>query len=250
MKITVATVCYNSADTIKKTMDSVLGQSYGDLEYIIVDGASTDETMSYVREYQKKYDIVVISEPDKGLYDAMNKAADMATGKYILYMNSGDIFASDTAVEKMVPFLEDRPELAYGNVIRCKRRGEVLETYHGSNIAMRLVLMGRMMCHQSIFTRTDIMKQYRFNLDFSITADYDFIVRLLHDKKRLKYVDVTVSKVDSVEGISSSVSNMDKMRQQDDASLRANFPILYYLVTPPKAVIRAVRRHQEKKLMK
>lgn len=249
MKITVATVCYNSADTIEETMQSVLNQTYKDIEYIIVDGASKDDTMSKVRSYEKEHGMVVISEPDKGLYDAMNKAADMATGDYILYMNSGDIFADNTAVEQMVPFLEDRPELAYGNVIRSKKQGEILETYRGKNVEMKLVLMGRMMCHQSIFTRTDIMRKYRFNLDFSITADYDFIVRMLHDKQRFKYVDVTVSKVDSIEGISSSVANMDKMRQQDDASLKTNFPFLYYLVTPPKAIIRMIRRSQEKKLL-
>lgn len=249
MKITVATVCYNSANTIEETMKSVLGQTYKNVEYIIVDGASTDNTLKIVKEYETKHYISVISEPDKGLYDAMNKAADMATGKYILYMNSGDLFADDMAIEKMVPYLKEGHELVYGNVIRCKEDGEHLETYHGRNVPLKLALQGKMMCHQSIFTRTDIMRKYRFDLNFSITADYDFILRMLHDKRAFKYVDVTVSKVDSIEGISSLVQNMDKMRKQDDISLKNNFPVLYGLVAPPKEVIRAVRRIVEKRKM-
>ena len=92
------------------------------------------------------------------------------------------------------------------------------------------------------------MREYGFDLDYSITADYDFIMRAMHDKRKFKYVnDVTVSKVESIEGISSLVKHMDIMRAQDDKSLRTNFPLLYMLVTPPKSVIRMFRRIAEKR---
>lgn len=249
MRVTVATVCFNCENTIEETIKSVLSQTYEDIEYIIIDGDSKDDTMQIVRAYEANNKMVVVSEPDKGLYDAMNKAADMATGQYILYMNSGDLFADKHAVENVAPFLKDNYELVYGNVIRCRKDGEHLEKYHGYKKDLRMALQGRMMCHQSIFTRTDVMRKYRFDLSFSITADYDFVLRLMHDKKTLKYVDVTVSKVDSIEGISSLVSNMDKMREQDDKSLKKNFPVLYTLVTPPKALIRFIRRKNEKRVM-
>lgn len=247
MKITVATVCYNCADTIELTMNSVLGQSYENIEYIIVDGASTDTTMSIVRRYENDNHITVVSEPDKGLYDAMNKAADLASGDYILYMNSGDVFASDDAVEKMVPYLLKNSPMVYGNVIRIKENGEYLETYSGKHREMVMALQGKMMSHQSIFTRTDIMRKYRFNLEYSITADYDFVLRLMHDHQQMQYADVTVSKVENIEGISSKTDNLDKMRKQDDMSLKQNFPLWYWIIYIPKGIVRITRRFLENK---
>ena len=248
MKVTVATVCFNSEDTIEKTIESVLEQTFEPIEYIIIDGHSSDSTVDKIEKYKKEHDIVLVSEQDKGLYDAMNKAAKLATGDYILYMNSGDVFADSDSVKKMAAYLDGGNEIVYGNVIRCKLAGEELERYHGKKIELRLLLQGKMMCHQSVFVRTDIMREYGFDLDYSITADYDFIARTLHDGRKFRYVnDITVSKVDSIEGISSRVINMDAMREQDDRSLKQNFPIWYMIVTPPKAVIRYFRRIAEKR---
>ena len=242
MKITVATVCFNSASTIENTIISVINQTYKDIEYIIVDGKSNDSTMDIIERYAERNGIFVISEPDKGLYDAMNKAADIATGDYILYMNSGDVFASDDAVEKVVPFLLEKPCMCYGNVIRIKNDGEHMETYHGRFKEMKLVLQGKMMCHQSMFTRLETMRKYRFDLDYSITADFDFLVRLLRDKQRIQYADVTISKVDNIEGISSLSENLNIMRNQDDRSLKVNFPMWYYVLFIPKGLIRLIKK--------
>lgn len=241
IKVSVVTVSYNSSKTIKRTIESVLHQSYENLEYIIVDGASKDGTMTIIGEYVTKYGIKVLSEPDDGLYDAMNKATDLATGDYILFMNSGDIFADDDVIADMEEVLEEKHDLVYGNVIRIKPKGNVIEKYYGKHKIMSLLLQGKMMCHQSIFTRTDIMRQYGFNLEYSITADYDFIMRLMHDKRNLVYVDRTVSVVDNIEGISSSQENLNVMRQQDDYSLKANFPGWYMIVTPIKKIKRLFR---------
>ena len=247
LKISVATVCYNCKDAIAKTIDSVLMQSYREIEYIIVDGASTDGTLDIVDKYIEDDRIVLISEPDEGLYDAMNKAADKATGDYIIYMNSGDVFASDDVLYNIMNYLDGKNELVYGNTVRLKPNGKILEKYGNRYTPMFLLLQGRMMCHQSIFTRCDIMKQYRFNTDHSITADYDFLMRMVHDKRMLQYADVTVSIVDNIEGISSTISNMDEMRKQDDKSLKENFPAWYYTLIIPKGLIRGIRRIGEKK---
>ena len=238
MKVTVATVCYNSIDTIEDTIRSVISQTYDEVEYIIVDGASDDGTMAVVDRYKDVHGIVTLSEPDKGLYDAMNKATGLATGDYILFMNSGDIFADENVIKDLSAVLEEGHDLVFGNVIRKKPHGQIIEKYHGRHKIMSMLLQGRMMCHQSIFTRTDIMKQYGFDLKYSITADYDFIMRLMHDKRDLVYVYRTVTVVDNIEGISSSKDNVSIMRQQDDDSLKANFPVWYMIVTPIKKIKR------------
>ncbi len=121
MKITIVTVCYNSEKTISKTIESVIGQTYRDIEYIIIDGASKDRTVEIVNKYREKHNIVLVSEPDTGLYDAMNKAIVIANGKYILFMNSGDIFADEHVVQKMSTYLESEEDIIYGNVIRCRK---------------------------------------------------------------------------------------------------------------------------------
>ena len=245
-KITVATVCYNSADTIEKTIISVLEQTYEEIEYLIIDGASCDNTLEIIRKYSDDSRMTVISEPDKGLYDAMNKAAKHATGDYIMYMNSGDIFAGKNAVMSVSDFLNGENEMVYGNVIRIKKSGRIFEKYGSRYTPMFLLLQGRMMCHQSIFTRCDIMREYGFDERYSITADYDFLMRMVRDKRRLRYVDVTVSIVDNVEGISSTVTNMDEMRRQDDMSLKHSFPVWYYTLKLPKEMVRIVRRKSER----
>ena len=246
-KISVVTVCYNCEDTIEKTILSVVKQTYSSIEYFIVDGLSSDRTVDVVRKHLKDKRIIFISEPDDGLYDAMNKAIDIASGDYIIFMNSGDIFASETVLSDIIEALDGNNELVYGNVIRLKHGGRVLEKYGNRYTPMFLLLQGRMICHQSIFTRCDIMKEYRFNTDFSITADYDFLTRVIQNKRKMKYVDITVSIVDNEEGISSTISNMDIMREQDDKSLKENFPMWYYAMVLPKGFIRGIRRIREKK---
>ena len=238
LKVTVATVCYNSIDTIEDTIKSVVLQRYDDVEYIIVDGASDDGTMDIINRYKDVHGIVTLSEPDKGLYDAMNKAIGLATGDYILFMNSGDVFSDENVIKDLSAVLAEGHDLVFGNVIRNKPQGQIIEKYHGKHKIMSLLLQGRMMCHQSIFTRIDVMRQYGFDLQYSITADYDLIMRLMHDKRDLVYVDRTVSVVDNVEGISSSKDNLNIMRQQDDDSLKANFPVWYMIVTPVKKIKR------------
>ena len=122
-KVTVVTVCFNCEDTIEKTIISVIRQTYSEIEYIIVDGASSDMTMEVINKYSIDERIIVISEPDNGLYEAMNKAVDKASGDYIVFMNSGDVFASYSAISDISKFLNGSNELVYGNVIRLKPRG-------------------------------------------------------------------------------------------------------------------------------
>lgn len=245
MKLTVATVCFNAEKTIEETIKSVLAQTYQNIEYLIIDGKSTDRTLELIGKYQTDSRVRVISERDSGLYDAMNKAASVCGGEYILYMNSGDLFADRRVLADVVPCLD--ADIIYGNVIRVRQDGKHLEKYEGKHVVMRLLLMGRMICHQGMFTRADLMRAYRFNEQYTITADYDFVVRAHKNKCSMRHVDRTVAVVDSVEGISSRTANNDIMRREDDRSLRENFPVWYYLIKLPKECVRGLKRHAEQR---
>lgn len=241
-KISVITVCLNTEDTIAETIESVLCQTYENVEYIIMDGCSTDKTLEIIRRYEEQPKMRVFSGKDSGLYNAMNKGIDINSGDYILFLNSGDVFADKEALSKVMAEIEitdtKEPELIYGNVIRTYADGCKLEKYPGRHIVFKLLMMGRMPCHQSMLTRADIMRKYRFDESYKICADFDFLTRCLREHVQMQYVDVTVSKVDSVEGISSQAANLNLMRAEDDRSIRENYPLMYYAMWLPKKIIR------------
>ncbi|MDE7019132.1 MAG: glycosyltransferase [Lachnospiraceae bacterium] len=187
MKITVVTVCLNVEETIEATIQSVLAQTYQDIEYLIIDGMSNDGTINIINKYVNDKRIRFFSEKDNGIYNAMNKALGICTGKYIIYMNSGDVFYDDKVLEDMVPNFQY--DLVYGNALIKTRLGDKLETYQGKWKMIYWLFIGRMMSHQSLFVKTDIMHLYQFNECFQIRADYDFIIRALKDKRSLKYID-------------------------------------------------------------
>lgn len=245
LKITVVTVCLNAVDTIAATIESVLGQTYENLEYLIMDGMSADGTQEIIRRYEDDERVRAVFERDSGLYNAMNKGLALCSGQYILYMNSGDLFYDEKVIEDMVPHLN--ADLVYGNTLRHTRQGEKLEKYYGRHKLMWLLLSGRMMSHQSLFTRTDIMRAFRFDEQYRISADYDFVVRAKKNGCSIKYVDRTVSVMDNMKGISAQIGNYDIMRMEDDRSLRRNYTCIYYLIKIPKGFVRAVRRIYERR---
>ena len=234
--ITIVTVCFNSESIIEETMQSVFAQTYSDKEYIIIDGKSTDCTMDIINKYKDCEYLKVVSEPDRGLYDAMNKSLTLAKGEYILFLNSGDIFCDEKVFSDMAPCLTE--DIVYGNVIRKTHQGDKVEKYPGKYKLFWLLLQGKMVSHQVIFTRTDIMRKYQFDEAYKITADFNFLVRAVHDQCSLRYVERNVSVMENREGISARPENLDIMRTEDDRSLREYFPVWYYLLKPIKYIVR------------
>ncbi len=228
VKISVVTVCYNAADTIVETIESVLGQTCEDMEYLIIDGLSGDGTAELIRKYENDPKVRTVFETDSGLY---------------IFMNSGDQFYDERVLADMLPFLDQ--DLVYGNVLRRRADGEELEKYHGKHKLMLLLLSGRMMSHQSLFTRTEVMRLLRFDEQYRICADYDFVVRAKKQKCSVRYVDRTVSIVENVAGLSSRVNNYDLMRKEDDRSLKNSYPLFYYLIKLPKGFVRCIKRARE-----
>ena len=236
-------MCLNAADTIEKTVLSVLSQTYENIEYIVMDGQSVDSTLDILKKYESDSKVRIFSGKDTGLYNAMNKGIDACSGDYVIFLNSGDLFADNQVLENAVSKIQFNSEincgeLFYGNVIRSYDGESKLEKYPGKYVVFRLLMMGKMPCHQGIFTGIDTMRKYRFDESYKICADFDFLMRCLRGHVRMAYLDVNVSIVDCVNGISSQDMNLEQMRAEDDRSIRHNYPLFFWMMRIPKMIIR------------
>ncbi len=193
MKITVVTVCYNAASSIEATIRSVLSQTYEDLEYIIIDGNSTDGTMDIVRRYADRISLIV-SEPDSGIYDAMNKGINAATGDYINFMNAGDTFTSADAVAEVARRIDPASDVVYGDSTMIDYDGNPRFSRADKDAAM--LRKRPVYRHNASFTRTSLHKEVPFALDrrkeFRYALDYNQIFTLWHRGARFQKVDVDV----------------------------------------------------------
>lgn len=196
MKISLITITYNSEKTLSTTINSVLNQTYNHIEYIIVDGASIDNTVSIIKENEFAFNgkLKWISEPDKGLYDAMNKGIQMATGDIIGILNSDDFFTSNNVLQEIANTFKKETDLdaIYGdihfvhpdNLQKCVR-------YYSSNIFKRsLMRLGFMPAHPSFYLRRECFEKYGlYKTDYKIAADFEFLLRVIFKNKiRTKYL--------------------------------------------------------------
>lgn len=185
MKISLITAAYNSGSTLRDTLESVLRQTWTDFEYIIVDGASKDGTMELVREYEPRFEgrLRWISEPDKGIYDAMNKGLAMATGDVIGILNSDDFFSSDTILEQVAIAMAD-PDIdaVYGDIhfVHPDDLTKCVRYYSSKSFRRWQMRMGFMPAHPSFYCRRDIYEKYgRFDASFRVSADFELLLRLI-----------------------------------------------------------------------
>jgi glycosyltransferase involved in cell wall biosynthesis len=189
-KITVVTVTYNAQKYLEQTIKSVIEQDYSNIEYIIIDGASTDGTIDIIKKYEK-YINYWISEPDSGIYDAMNKGIDVATGQWINFMNAGDSFSSKDSVWNIIEFLISGINLFYGGTNFINNKNKII-AYSPPNDLKNIFF--KMPCvHQSLFVRTSIMKRYKFNTNFKINADLDFLLKCHKDNFKYTFIDKPIA---------------------------------------------------------
>jgi glycosyltransferase involved in cell wall biosynthesis len=178
LKISIITVCCNSASTIRYTIKSVFNQTYYDIEYILVDGNSTDETVSIIKEYELRFSgrMRWISEPDNGLYDAMNKGIRMATGDIIGILNSDDKYTSNDILSIVNKAMTDNNvESCYGDILYIKNGWPFRYWKSGNRISFKY---GWMPPHPSFFVRKEIYEKYgAFRLDCGVNADYELMLR-------------------------------------------------------------------------
>ncbi len=189
MKISLLTVSYNSAETIRDTIHSVQSQDYENIEYIIVDGNSTDGTVEIIKEHEK---VVAkwISEPDKGIYEAMNKAIKMATGEVVGILNSDDFYSSTTIVSQIAAAFEDQSvDAVFGDLVFVdpNNLNKVVRTYSSAKWRPEKFAKGFMPAHPTFYVRRKFYDQIGlFKTDYKIAADYELLIRFLY-VHRLKY---------------------------------------------------------------
>lgn len=188
MKITIITVCYNASKTIEDTIKSVINQSYKDLEYIIIDGGSTDGTKEIVEKYKKVFPIIFVSEKDNGIYDAMNKGVDLATGEYINFMNADDYFFNKTVIEEVIPFLNTQYDIVYGNMEVRYKNFKMIKI----EPEPKYLWMGPVN-HQSSFIKREMMKKYMYNVNNKIVADFEFFLTVYYNSGKLLKIDKTIA---------------------------------------------------------
>ncbi|MFT5251051.1 MAG: glycosyltransferase involved in cell wall biosynthesis [Flavobacteriales bacterium] len=212
MKISIITVCYNSAATLEKTILSVSRQTYNSIEYIIVDGNSKDNTLSLIKKHEDKIS-KWISEPDKGLYDAMNKGISMASGDLIGILNSDDTFNSDMVVEQIASFhLQNTIDASIGNIVQHQESGKIIRLYSSKYWNPEKLTIGFMPPHPSIFFKRELFNKFgNYDLGFKIGADYELITRFFKKNKIVwKYSGITTTSM-LVGGLSSSGSSSYKL---------------------------------------
>lgn len=183
MKISIITVCYNSEATIRDTIESVLSQSYADIEYIIIDGASSDGTLHIVDEYRDRISTVV-SEPDEGIYDAMNKGIKLATGDVIGILNSDDFFADNTVITTVADAFENDNIISgiYGDLIYVQRNNCDIKVrdYSSNFFAKWKIRFGLMLPHPTMYLKREVFADFGFyKLTYRVAADFEFITRLV-----------------------------------------------------------------------
>lgn len=206
INVSVITVCYNAADDLKKTLDSVLTQSYDEIEYLVVDGGSKDNTIDLLKSYESKYakagkTFRYVSEKDNGTYDAMNKGAQMAQGEWINYMNAGDSFYDTTALQKFFSQeISQEAGVLYGDTLQIFDFGSGIakaSDYQKDNPVMPF-------CHQSSFVKADLMRKFPFDLTYRITADHDLFFRLREAKVVFQYIPIVVARYNGQYGLSAT----------------------------------------------
>lgn len=246
VKISLVTVTYNSGTTLRDTFQSVLAQTYKNVEYIVVDGLSKDNTMDIVREYEPQFEgrMKWISEKDKGLYDAMNKGVRMATGDVVGILNSDDFFTANDVLEKVAAGFDEQTDAVYGD-LHYVHPDDLQHSvrYYSSKIFKRnLMRMGFIPAHPTFYCRRECFDKFGYyKTDYKIAADFDLLLRFVYvNRIRIKYLpmDMVTMRTGgaSTNGLKSRMGGMNEhLRSLRENGVKSNRFILslryFYKIT-------------------
>ena len=232
MILSIITINRNNAAGLEKTLQSVVAQTYKEFEYVIVDGASTDGSVEVIKKYESQFlHLKWVSEPDAGIYNAMNKGIRMASGEYIQILNSADALASDVVTEKMLAALEEKgkPSILYGNMIKCFPDGRkvVDKCFAGQEITMLGMYTGTLN-HDPAYIRRDLFEKYGYyDETLKIVSDWKWYLQaIILGEERPQYVDIDVTLFDMT-GISESEGSRAKIKEERKKVLEQLVPAPY-----------------------
>ena len=219
-KFTIITVTYNAGKVLEKTIQSVISQSYRNVEYIIVDGKSKDNTLK-IADLYKEWIHNLVSEPDKVLYDAMNKGIRLATGNYLCFLNAGDKLHDENTLQRIVDSLKEKtqPDVLYGETAIVDENGNFLHMRRLSTpqeLNWKSFRQGMLVCHQAFFAKRELAVQEPYLLDYRFSADFDWCIRIMKKAKCLHNTRLTI--IDYL--------NEGMTTQNHKASLKERFRIM------------------------
>ena len=263
---TIITVVYNDFNGLKETIESVLAQTYSNYEYVIVDGKSNDNSPEMARSYKELFCkkgvyYKVISEPDNGIYDAMNKGTKNSNGQWLLFLNAGDVLVSNDVLSKVSKFTDEQSNVIFGNTIYRYR-----DMYKEVDPPeMRCLENFDEICHQSTFIKRETMMALKYDCLYPIWADYDFFLRLFKSGGKFKKIPITISvfeiggasskgdysmlyeglKVKYDEGLLSKKKYQNERKKLNRGKIRNRVVVLIKRILP-NPVVERIMRHRYK----
>lgn len=225
MKISIITVSFNSDKTIEDTLKSVVNQDYKDIEYIIIDGGSTDKTLDIVEQYKANI-ALVISEKDKGIYDAMNKGVARATGDVIGILNSDDFYVDHHVISKIAEEFKASVDGVYADLVYVDpiNTEKITRTWHSGSYKQGAFLKGWMPPHPTFFVRKSVYEKFgAYSLQLRSAADYEFMLRVIHKQKiKLAYLPEIVVRMRAGGASNASIKNRLKANKEDRLAWEMN----------------------------
>jgi glycosyltransferase involved in cell wall biosynthesis len=263
MKISIVTITYNAARTLQRTLDSVACQTYADIEHLIIDGASKDATVAIAERYKaaSRHEVVIQSEPDKGLYDAMNKGLQKATGDYLVFLNAGDTLYAPDTIETVVrcvqqpPLLLERaggeaPAVIYGDTAITDAEGNFLHlrTHRPpEQLTWKSFKQGMLVCHQAFYVLTSLARQIPYDLQYRHSADVDWCIRIMREAERqqLALVNTHAILANFEEGGDTTQHHRDSLKERFKIMMH-HYGLVQTVVMHAWFILRAVARRFRK----
>lgn len=250
MKLSIITATYNSSQTIRDCMASVASQDYPELEHILVDGHSSDDTLAIIKEWEGQDHLRWVSEPDLGIYDALNKGVAMAEGDIVGFVHSDDMLSNPSIISEIVlRFKNEQVDGVYGDLLYVDKSNsdKVIRVWKSCGFQPKLLGQGWMPAHPTLFLKKEVYLKYgNFDLTYKIAADYDFMLRVLKNTElRFSYLPKVISKMRIGGASNRSISNILQKSREDFRAIKSNslsYPIWVLLVKNLSKIPQFIKR--------